>query len=183
MMATGVDPDAGNFRRGLGRLVTWRGKPQKRHRMTPLGSRNRRKSAFSLYLKGLPVLLMSTASGGAYGVRPQWEGVLGSFLMLTVFLYVFNPVLAVSPLWGNPCNDRWAYCYTDSQGNRFCGYPGQSSYWCGRTQPPPSNSNSCWNNPNYVRCNMDCQNDIRYLTNWEKMFCIKTCQWFYHCNS
>ncbi len=57
-------------------------------------------------------------------------------LALTVLLGMFNMVLVSGS--GNACSDQWASCYTDSQGNRFCGYPGQTSVWCG-TAPVTSN--------------------------------------------
>jgi hypothetical protein len=67
-------------------------------------------------------------------VRTQWLGVTAAMLGLMVLLSASNPVLAMTaPLSNSPCNDARAWCYTDSQGNRFCGYPGQSSVLCSRS--------------------------------------------------
>lgn len=67
-------------------------------------------------------------------VRLAVSGVLFAVLLLP------SLARAQSRMPRSPCNDPSARCFTDKQGNKFCGYQGQTSVLCSQAPPfrPPS---------------------------------------------
>ena len=123
-----------------------------------------------------------------HGIRAVWLSI--AILSMVFLLSMVNPAFAT-----NPCTDPLANCYTDAQGNRFCGYPGQTSTWCGNSGAssfPPStpsypsypspNPNQCWNNPSFAGCIANCLQQPYYTPTVGQTICAWNCQALNNCN-
>jgi hypothetical protein len=65
---------------------------------------------------------------------------MAKYIVLAVLLVCAIIVVAVPmiTLAADPCKDPRAYCYTDSNGCKWCGYKGQTSVRC--SCPPSTKS-------------------------------------------